>query len=71
MVIFAFFRLTGGFLQVFAPSYELLAVARFLIGTGVMGTYISTYVLSKRFQNICHGLHNIYTTSYHQLQINQ
>ena len=47
IVFFNCFRAAGGFLQVFSPTYEVLAVARFLIGVGVMGTYIAGYVLSK------------------------
>ena len=47
IVLFAVFRVAGAVLQVAAPSYAVLAVARFLVGVGVMGTYISGYVLSE------------------------
>ena len=46
-MIFTAIRLVGAILQVVAPSYELIAVARFLVGVGVLGTYIAAYVLSN------------------------
>ena len=52
-MIFTGVRLVGAILQVVAPSYELIAVARFLVGVGVLGTYIATYVLSNQLISIC------------------
>ena len=52
-MIFTGIRLVGAILQVVAPSYELIAVARFLVGVGVLGTYIAAYVLSNQLISIC------------------
>ena len=53
LVLLNILKVGAGYLCVWAPTYEVMAVARFILGIGNMGNYLAAYVLSKYI--ICEG----------------